>query len=194
MSPRDRLPELHVVTRAAWRAWLAEHHDRSPGVQLVFHRKETGEPTLEYEEAVCEAVCFGWIDGLIRKKDDTRYTRRFTPRKAGSSWSPSNKRRVARMEAEGLMTPAGRALVEAAKADGNWEAPDRVVIPDEPTPAFAQALDAHPEARAFFESLAPGYRRRYIAWIAVAKRPSTRERRIAEAVELLERGEKLGMR
>ena len=188
------LPELHLTTAELWRAWLAENHDTSPGVRLVFHRLETGQPTLAYDEAVCEALCFGWIDGLIRKRDEDRYTRRFTPRRPGSKWSAANRERVARMEEAGQMTSLGRVHVEAAKADGRWEASDRPEIPEEPTPEFRAALADHSEAKAFFESLAPSYRRQYIAWIWVAKRDDTRRKRIAEAIELLAEGEKLGMR
>jgi uncharacterized protein YdeI (YjbR/CyaY-like superfamily) len=188
------MDDLQVTTVEAWREWLVAHHAASDGVWLVFHRRDTGLPTLEYDDAVCEALCFGWIDGTIRKLTEERYARRFTPRRPGSNWSPLNRERVARMESEGRMAPAGRAVVEAARADGSWAAPDRPELPDEPTPDFQAALDASPAARAFFESLAPSYRKQYVAWVAVARRPETRERRIAESIELLTKGEKLGMR
>ncbi|UCC26387.1 MAG: YdeI/OmpD-associated family protein [Gemmatimonadales bacterium] len=182
-----------MSTRAAWRSWLAEHHDSSNGVWLVYAKKGTGVPTLTYEESVLEALCFGWIDGLLRSVDDTFYKRRFTPRKPRSSWSPSNKRRVAQLESEGLMTPAGQALVDAAKAGGSWAAADRPAVPDRPTADFQEALDRTPAAKAGFEALTPARKRQYIGWIATARRPETRAKRIEESLALLREGRPLGM-
>ena len=184
---------LDVATAADWRAWLAEHHDRENEIWLVYRKKHTGRPTLDYGVSVEEALCWGWVDNLIRRLDDDRFARKFTPRKPGSKWSPSNKTRITKLEREGRMAPPGQALVDQARADGSWDAPDRPVIPTEPTPDFATALAEHPTARAFFDGLTPAQRKQYIGWIAVAKRPATRERRITESIAKLERREKLGM-
>lgn len=191
------MDELRVTSREAWHRWLADHHADATGVWLVYAKRDTGEPTLTYEESVLEALCFGWIDGLVRSIDGTYYKRRFTPRNPKSLWSPSNKRRVARLLKEGRMTPAGQALVDAAKENGWWDRPTdavRTAPLTDPTPAFRQALEAHPKAKAKFEGLTPGRQRAYIRWIAAAKRDETRSRRIAESLALLEEGKDLGMK
>lgn len=187
------MEELRLTDRGQWRRWLADHHATSSGVWLVYAKKASGEPTLEYEESVLEALCFGWVDGLMRSIDETFYKRRFTPRRPVSTWSPSNKRRVAELVAAGLMTPAGQALVDAARDNGCWDAPDRPQIPDEPTPDFQAALDGNAAARTGFAGLTPAQRRQYVGWIATAKRADTRERRIARALALLEDGTPLGI-
>lgn len=189
--------ELRVTSREEWRRWLADHHADAAGIWLVYAKKGTGEPTVSYEESVLEALCFGWVDGLVRSIDETWYKRRFTPRNPKSHWSPSNKRRVAELQKEGRMTPAGRALVEAAKENGWWDRPTdavRTASLTEPTSEFRKALDAHPESRAGFEGLTPGRQRAYIRWIAAAKREETRSRRIRESLALLEKGKELGMK
>lgn len=187
------MDELRITTREAWRAWLAANHAATPGVWLVYARKGTGEATLDYEESVLEALCFGWVDGLLKSMDGPFYKRRFTPRRPVSTWSPSNRRRVAALQATGLMTPAGQALVDAAMENGCWDAPDRSEIPDAPTPDFQAALDGDARARAAFQALTPAQRRRYVGWIATARRSDTRERRVARALELLAEGKPLGM-
>lgn len=188
------MKQLYLQTAAEWRAWLAENHDRASEIWLVCYRKDTGKPTIDYESAVEEALCFGWIDSIIRKMDHERFARKFTPRKPESNWSPSNKKRVERLIASGRMTGFGLALVTAAKSKGRWDAPARPEISMEILPAFQEALEEHPGAKAFFEQLAPGYQKQYIAWVAVAKRPETREKRIRESIALLGKGEKLGMK
>lgn len=191
------MDELRVTSPEAWRRWLADHHAEADGVWLVYAKKGTGEPTITYEESVLEALCFGWIDGLVRSIDDSYYKRRFTPRNPKSLWSPSNRRRVARLQNEGRMTPAGQALIDAAKENGWWDRPTDAVRTEpltEPTPAFREALDAHPRAKAGFEGLTPGRQRAYIRWVAAAKREETRTRRIGESLALLEEGKELGMK
>lgn len=187
------MDEFTPTSRAQWRRWLEAHHGDSPGVWLVYAKKGTGVETVDYEESVLEALCFGWVDGLMKSVDEMFYKRRFTPRKPVSTWSPSNKRRVDALVKAGLMTPAGQALVDAARANGCWDAPDRPAVPDEPTPEFRKALDGNPRARRTFDELTPGRRRQYVGWIATARRPETRDRRIARALELLEEGKALGM-
>ena len=188
------MKEVYVETRSQWRDWLSQNHDKSTGVWLVFYKKETGKPTLEYDEAVEEALCFGWIDSIIKKIDGEKYVRKVTPRKADSRWSQLNKKRIMRLTNRGLMTAAGIAKVEEAKASGLWDKQDRPQIPHDLPGEFESALAKSKKAKSFFERLAPSYRRQFIAWVAVAKQPKTRQRRVQESIALLEKGERLGMR
>ena len=182
------LETLDVRTARQWRAWLEKHHASSPGVWLVFPKGHTGQESLAYEDSVREALCFGWIDSLIKRLDDERYARKFTPRRPGSKWSDINRRRWAELKAAGRLTAAGLA---AAPTDNAYAPPP--AIPDLP-PYFAEALDANPMAWASFQELAPTYRRRFVGWIHTAKRPETREKRMREAIALLAAGKKLGLR
>jgi len=161
---------------------------------LVFHKRQSGKPSLEYEESVQEALCFGWIDSIIKRIDDDRYCRKFTPRKDDSQWSNTNKRRVERLIEEGKMTEFGLAKVEAAKRSGRWQQDPRPVINMEVPPELSAALARNKRAREFFEMLAPTYRKQFIGWIATAKRPQTRAKRIRETLALLAKGEKLGLK
>jgi uncharacterized protein YdeI (YjbR/CyaY-like superfamily) len=181
---------LTVRSRKAWRTWLEGHHDSVAEVWLVFHKKHTGAPAVEYEDAVEEALCFGWIDSLVKRLDDDRYARKFTPRKTGSVWSASNRRRYASLEARGRLAPPGRARAPTGRT---------AVAP--PRPAFdsvpryiERALKAEPKAWAHFQRLAPSHRRTYLGWIDSAKREETKLRRLGEAVALLAAGRKLGLK
>lgn len=197
MAKADLLKDLPTFTprsRAAWRAWLAKHYDAPTEVWCVFFKQGAGEKTLSYDDAVEEALCFGWVDGLKKSIDDARYMFRFTPRKPNSKWSPSNKTRVARLIKSGAMTEAGLCLVEEAKRHGNWDAPTGPQVDFQTPPEFAARLKKDEAAKTFFDSLAPSYQRQYVAWIASAKREETRKRRLEEAMALLKKGEKLGMR
>ncbi|MCB1125633.1 MAG: YdeI/OmpD-associated family protein [Verrucomicrobiae bacterium] len=161
---------------------------------LVFLKKHTGKPSVRYEEAVQEAVCFGWIDGKIRRIDDERYAQRFTPRRKGSLWSALNRRRAERLMKEGLMMPAGLAEVELAKANGRWKDAAQGRPKEVETPAeLSQALESRPELRTAFDRLSPRCRAEYAMWIGSAKKPETRERRVAQALERICRGRRLGM-
>lgn len=180
-------------SRQAWRTWLQKNHGVKAEVWLVFYKRGTGEPTLTYNDAVEEALCFGWIDGVKRSVDEQRYMHRFSPRRPGSKWSALNVERAERMIAAEKMTAAGLALVDEARRTGNWgaSAPDvELSMP----PELAQRLRRNKKAAAFFESLAPSYQRQFIGWINVAKRPETKRKRLEESIRLLARGEKLGMR
>ncbi len=189
------MKRVHVATRAEWRRWLAEHHDREPGgIWLVFHRKQAGRSTLAYEESVEEALCFGWIDSLIKRIDADTYCRKFTPRKDDSAWSSLNRKRTEKVIREGRMTRFGRAKVEAAKRSGRWDADARPAFAGDVPPELARALARSRRARDFFEGLAPSYRRQFIGWIATARRPETRANRVRESVALLARGRRLGLR
>lgn len=160
----------------------------------MFYKRHTGKPTLSYNDAVEEALCFGWIDGIRKSVDDERYMHRFTPRKPGSKWSASNKQRIARMIEAGLMQPAGERAVDEAKASGRWDEPSRPDMDLSMPSELDERLGKDTRAAEFFASLAPSYRRQFVAWIATAKRADTRERRAEEALRLLRAGRKLGMR
>jgi uncharacterized protein YdeI (YjbR/CyaY-like superfamily) len=173
--------QIEPAGRAQWRAWLAAHHAGSPGVWVVLHRKAAGRRHLSLDDAVEEALCFGWIDSTLRSLGDGRSALMFTPRRSGGTWSQSNKRRVARLAAEGMMTPAGLAAVERARADGSWSILDEVdslTIP----PDLDAALAATRGARAGFEAMTASQRKAALFWIITARRPQTRARRIEETV------------
>lgn len=190
-SPNPKVPPnaTHPKSRAAWRAWLAKHHTRAEGVWLISYKKGTGKPRVDYEAAVEEALCFGWVDSLPRRLDDERTMLYFAPRKPGSGWSRPNKERVARLQAAGLMAPAGLAKVEAAQRDGSWAKLDAVEALDLP-PDLTAALAAFPDARAHWDAFPRSVKRGILEWILAAKRPETRARRIAETSRLAQRNER----
>jgi uncharacterized protein YdeI (YjbR/CyaY-like superfamily) len=180
---------LHVTTRARWRAWLAEHHDTKSEIWLVYNKKKSARPRVAYDEAVEEALCFGWIDGITKPIDEYQYAQRFTPRREKSNWSDLNRRRFAKLVKEGRMTPAGVARRPARSATP-------VVRPvGDVVPAYIRkALGKNRAAKQFFEELAPSYRRLYVRWIDSAKRQETREKRLREAISLLEQKRKPGLK
>ena len=183
------LAELIVADAAALRAWLTEHHAASAGVWLALTKKGGTVTTLTWQQAVDEALCFGWIDGQARKRDEATSWIRFTPRRARSSWSQRNVQNIARLEEAGLLTPAGRAAVEAAKADGRWAAayapPSEAVVPDD----LLAAIAAVPAAQAMFDVLTKANRFALIHRLGSVKRAGTRERKIVEFVAMLARHE-----
>jgi uncharacterized protein YdeI (YjbR/CyaY-like superfamily) len=174
---------VHPLTREAWRDWLEANHERGKGVWLVSFKKAAGKPRLEYDEAVEEALCFGWVDSKGASLDEERTMLWMAPRKAGSGWSRPNKERIERLLAAGRMAPAGLAKVGAAKADGSWELLDSVEALEIP-PDLSAALDGHPPAREHFEAFPRSVKRSILEWIAVAKRPETRARRVEETARL----------
>lgn len=188
------MEELYLKTRSSWRRWLQQNHAASNGVWLVFYKKQTEKPTLNYNDAVEEALCFGWIDSLIKKRDDESYLRKMTPRKPESLWSDSNKSRIAKLSKEDLMAPAGLKKVAEAKRRGVWQQAHQRDLPLEMPAEFSAALAQCTQAKRFFESLAPSYQKQFIGWIAAAKRLPTKQRRVDESIGLLQRGEKLGMK
>jgi uncharacterized protein YdeI (YjbR/CyaY-like superfamily) len=172
---------VHAETRAQWRAWLGAHHGETVGVWLVSWKKATGRPAIPYAEAVEEGLCVGWVDSKPGRLDDERTLLWFAPRKAGSGWSRPNKERVERLTAEGLMLPAGTAVVEAARRDGSWSKLDEVEDLLEPDDLRA-ALDADPEARAAWDAFPRSAKRGILEWIVQAKKPETRAVRVATTV------------
>ncbi|HEY6283870.1 MAG TPA: YdeI/OmpD-associated family protein [Nitrososphaerales archaeon] len=180
---------LRVSKPSDWRSWLEKNHDKEDGVWLVFLRKGSGEPSISYEEAVGEALAFGWIDSLIKKIDERQFARKFTPRRPWSIWSKLNILRVEKLIGEGRMTSRGLAayqmrtpeisLLEKINIEG-------VTIPSD----FGNALRRNKKAWKNFERFGPSYKKRYIIWISGAKTPKIRARRIAEAVVLVSRNVK----
>ena len=171
-------------SRAAWRTWLDTHHASSSGVWLVFAKKRSGIPTLSYDDAVEEALCFGWIDSLMKPVDDRFYMQLFTPRKPKSAWSQSNKTRVKRLRAQGLMRSAGEAAIARAKQRGAWtalSAPESQKM----TPDLRKALDADPIAQENWPAFTDSQRKQFLYWLHSAKRPETRASRIATIVDLV---------
>ncbi len=177
------LPLVYVPDRQAWRAWLEEHHATARGVWLVYYKKGSGRPRVAHADAVEEALCVGWIDSRANALDTERSTQLFSPRKPHSPWSRLNKRRVEQLTAAGLMRPAGLAVVAAAKADGSWSAYDAtedLTVPGD----LAAALAAASTAKAHFDAFPPSSKKNILWWIASAKRPETRAKRVAETVRL----------
>ena len=174
---------VHPLSRAEWRAWLAENYTRTEGIWLVSYKKATGKPRFAYDEAVEEALCFGWVDSKPNKLDEERSLLWFAPRKGGTGWSKPNKERVEKLIAAGLMTPAGLAKVEAAKADGTWAALDSIEALEIP-PDLAAALADHPPAANHFAAFPRSVKRGILEWISTAKTAATRTKRIMETATL----------
>ncbi len=174
---------VHPKSRAAWRSWLARNHRREAGIWLIAYKKATGLPRFEYDDAVEEALCFGWVDSKPRKLDAKRSMLWFAPRKAGSGWSRPNKLRVERLLAAGLMAPSGLEKVDAARRDGSWTLLDSVEALEIPFD-LATALAASPPARERFDAFPRSVKRGILEWISTAKKPETRQRRIEETARL----------
>ena len=183
------LKTLDVPTLEQWRNWLADHHSTESEVWLVFHKRHTGRPSIAYHDALDEALCFGWVDSLVKRLDEARYARKFTPRKSDSKWSTVNRKRYAQLKASGRLMPAG---LNRAPTDRSYAPPrpSTSTIPE----YIQEALQKSQAAGRNFESLAPSYRRNYIGWIDSAKQQETKVRRLRQAIELLVAGKKLGLK
>jgi uncharacterized protein YdeI (YjbR/CyaY-like superfamily) len=169
--------------RAVWRQWLTDNHADSPGVWLIFFKKDSGKSSVSYDEAVEEALCFGWIDSLPNKIDEQSYKQLYSPRKPKSNWSKLNKERVEKLTAAGLIQPAGLAKIEWAKQNGTWDALNEVeqlIVPAD----MQKALDDNPTALGHWENFSRSVRRGILEWILNAKREETRANRIEETVRL----------
>lgn len=182
-------PTLEVRTLQQWRQWLADHHGSESEIWLVFHKRHTGKASIPYEDAIDEALCFGWIDSLVKRLDDDRYARKFTPRKPGSRWSDLNRKRYARLNASGRIMPSGSERPPTARTSDkpqrrHWNL----------TAYIRRELERHPAAWNYFQTLAPSHRRRYVGWIDSARQEETKLRRLREAVRLLSAGQKLGLK
>ena len=188
----NRLKTFLARTVDEWRDWLAEHHESDSEVWLIFHKQHTGVPSIDYSDALDEALCFGWVDSLVKRLDDRRYARKFTPRRADSRWSTANRKRYAALKASGRLKRSG---LERAPTDRTYDLPPpRLELPSR-LPSYIQAaLRQRPAARRTFEALPPGQRRRYVAWIDSARREETKARRLKEAIRLLAAGKQLGLK
>jgi uncharacterized protein YdeI (YjbR/CyaY-like superfamily) len=190
------IDSIYLPTKEQWRQWLQECHETETVVWLQYYKKHTGKPSIPYNDAVEEALCFGWIDSTVRRIDEERYMQKFTPRKMKSTWSVSNVIRVEKLIKQGKMTAKGLELYQYAKKQNLLPDPSLkkgTRVPDIPQ-WFGEALDKNPSARSHFYKLAPSLRRNYIGWIMGAKKAETKLRRLDEAIDLLSKGEKLGMK
>lgn len=179
-------------THQDWREWLAEHHGSESEVWLIFFKQHTGATSIDYRDALDEALCFGWIDSLVKRLDDERFARKFTPRRADSRWSDVNRKRYAELQASGRVQPPG---LERAPTDrGSAPRPPRRELPARLPSYIGAALKKRPAALKCFEALPPEERRRYVAWIDSAKRDETKARRLKEAISLLAAGKRLGLK
>jgi uncharacterized protein YdeI (YjbR/CyaY-like superfamily) len=186
----EELPELIAADVQAWQLWLREHHTQTSGVWLVLAKKGTTTPTvLTYEHALQEALCYGWIDGQAKRRDDATYRQRFTPRRARSPWSKSNVARVARLRGEGRMQPAGEAEVARAQGDGRWAAAYAGQAATDVPEDMAAALAKAPRAQAMFAILTAQNRYAILYRVNAAQRATTRSARIEQFVAMLARGE-----
>jgi uncharacterized protein YdeI (YjbR/CyaY-like superfamily) len=178
------LKKVKPKSRNEWRAWLDKNHAASTGIWLVFAKKHTGLPTLSYEDAVQEALCYGWIDSVVKSIDERFHMQMFTPRKPKSRWSATNKARLVTLMKAGAMAPAGLAAVEQAKKSGSWKgyaSVDAMTIP----PELKRAFDANPEAKQNWPNYSASAQRSFLHMVNDAKRPETREKRVRRVIELV---------
>jgi uncharacterized protein YdeI (YjbR/CyaY-like superfamily) len=191
MAPEPDLPIVEAKDQRTWRRWLTNNHNRVDGVWLKFAKKTSPTPSVNYAQALEEALCFGWIDGQVRRFDEHFYLQRFTPRRAKSKWSQNNREKAAKLIGEGRMHPVGLAQVEAAKADGRWDAAypaqSQATVPDD----FQAALDDNPEAKRFFETLTGSARYAFLYRLHDVRDPQRRAKRISDYVHRLNSGRTL---
>jgi uncharacterized protein YdeI (YjbR/CyaY-like superfamily) len=191
MTTTESYPTLSFDCQASWEAWLARHFADSKGLWLKIAKKEAGIPSVNYAEALQSALCYGWIDGQKAALDGQYWLQKFTPRGRKSSWSKVNCQNAEALIAAGRMHPAGLRQVEAAKADGRWEAAyesqRKISVPED----LQVELDKHPAALAFFKTLDSANRYAVLYRVTTAKKPETRAAKIVKLVEMLERNEKL---
>jgi len=182
------------ASRADWRSWLESHYAGQSELWLAIYKKGSGKMAVTYEEAVEEALCYGWIDGLVQALDEEKYAVRFSPRKPNSIWSESNKRRVEKLMREGRMAEPGLQKVAAAQASGEWEAATLREDVSTFPPELEQALRAHKGALAGFQAMPASRRKGLIWWLSDAKRDATREKRLQAIVdEALAKSKVLGV-
>ena len=182
---------IFFASPAKLRAWLASHHDRFDVLWIGFWKAHTGRKELTYLQAVDEALCYGWIDSLVRRIDDDRYTRKFTPRKDGSKWSAINRKRYAELEAAGRLAPAGQARSPKGAVLAR---PPKIAVPAKLPQYIARGFKSVPAAWEYFRTLSPSHQKHYMMWIHMAKQQKTKERRLAEAIRLLTKKQKLGLK
>jgi uncharacterized protein YdeI (YjbR/CyaY-like superfamily) len=191
MATGRELPIVHTADQRAWHRWLSQNHERVDGVWLKLAKKGSPTPSVSYAEALEEALCFGWIDGQVRRFDEHFYLQRFTPRRVRSKWSQNNRESAQRLIDEGRMQPPGLAQIDAARADGRWEAAypaqSQAVVPED----FQSALDQNPQAKQFFETLTGSTRYAFLYRLHNVRDGKRREQRIADYIERLSAGRTL---
>lgn len=184
----DSFEKYYAKDRKEWRKWLQKNHKTCVGIWLIYYKKGSGKTRVPYDEAVEEALCFGWIDATLRPGDDHHYMQLFTPRKPKSGWSKLNKERVEKLIETGLMTPAGLEKIEVAKENGTWSKLDHIeafVVP----PELKKALTANKKAKKFFDGLnSPSPKKYVLYWISSAKQEATRAKRVAEFIDAANEG------
>jgi uncharacterized protein YdeI (YjbR/CyaY-like superfamily) len=193
--PVSEYKSFHPKSRKAWRNWLEKNHLKSPGIWLVFYKATTGKPRVAYDDAVEEALCFGWIDSLPRKLDEERSMLKFTPRKPKSVWSQLNKQRVEALLQKGQIMPAGLAAIQSAKENGSW---DTLTLSDQQAATktipkdLADLMNRNPKANSHFQHFSMSIRKQFLYWIDSAKRPETRKARLEQTVRMAEANKKPG--
>ena len=178
----DSFKQFYAKDRQTWRKWLAKNHNSSPGIWLVYYKKDSGKTRVAYADAVEEALCFGWIDATVRPGDNDHYIQLFTPRKPKSGWSQINKGRIERLINEGLMTDAGQVKIDEAKKNGTWaklDAVESMTIPPELEKEFKKSK----KVKSFFDSLSKTGKKMVLYRLNAAKRPETKAKRMAEFIE-----------
>lgn len=177
----DQLEAVYASDRQVWREWLETYHLTSSGIWLIYYKVKSGKPSIQYSEAVKEALCFGWIDSKVKSLDQERYQQIFTPRKPKSVWSKLNKQYIEELIEQGLMTEAGWAKIKTAQQDGSWAALDQVEALVMPTD-LEQALELDERAKQNFQAFSNSLKKNVLAWIASAKRSETRLKRIEQTI------------
>lgn len=195
MSKKNQDNQLRPESIERWRLWLAQNHQKETVIWLVFKKKSTGRVPFDFQMALDEALCYGWVDSLLKAIDEREYMRKFTPRKASSTWSDRNKAHVGRLIREGKMTEAGARAIEVAKANGMWDKGVKIPEVDDTLPgALLGAFQSNTLARDNYFKLKATCQKQYNIWINMAKRADTIYKRVDESIRLLEKGEELGLK
>ena len=171
--------------RIEWRTWLENNHAKEKEIWLIFYKVKSKRESIKYDEAVEEALCFGWIDSTVRRIDDEKHMQKYTPRKVKSNWAATNKARVEKLKKAGLMTRSGLEAVKIAKQNGSWNRLDSIDVRVEAPEALKDALKKNERARKIYENLAPSRKKQFLWWIVSAKRDETKNKRIKETIRLL---------
>lgn len=186
--------QIYLKTPEEWRKWLSDNHDKQSGVWLIYFKKHTGRPRVPYNEAVEEALCFGWIDSTVKRIDDATYMQKFTPRKSISKWSDHNKKRAEKMIKAGKMTDAGLKAINMAKKNGKWDEAYISQLNFELSDDLLELLEKYRNAFNAYGNLSPSQKKLYNNWVMSAKKEETRIKRCHEMIELLGKGKNLGMK
>ena len=190
----SELQQIYLEDAKKWRKWLKLNHEKSPGIWLIYFKKHSGKPRVPYNEAVEEALCFGWIDSTVKRIDEDRYMQVFTPRNPKSNWSELNKKRVEELISHGKMTDAGMKAINIAKKNGKWDEIIESQKNYDLSADFVKLFETNEKAFAVYNKLAPSHRKQYINWVMSAKKSETRLKRCREMIGMLEQDQKPGMK